>query len=393
MAKELRSRLIFELELLTPGFIGGANLITPVAAPSGLKGALRFWYRAVAPQALDRKGSRFEGRLFGSTSGQAPFSLRLVSQDAKPYSVPALESQIEGYNQGHGRNTRNGVRYLGYSLFLGDNKRRQALVPGSRLRFEARFPRGGSELHYQALLGSLWLLGHFGALGSRSRRGFGAVQLTGWEGEGSETLQRLLDQLPLLHQAAGPIPWRNQLEKGVERLGQWFGNNWQSPVYHPHLGRASQYWLGLQGSGQWHRVLNELGRSLQEFRLRREPDYSDIKARLAHGRPLSHAPERAAFGLPLTFRFRATGKKTARFGAAIGRETFHRWPSLLLLRPARLGNRLHPLVLRLDGLVPGQVASPAVLFQAGRGILLEPTQENLLDVYMETLGGARPWMP
>ena len=390
-------RLRFTLEALTPCFLGGADPRVPACAPAAVKGVLRFWYRAVALAGGD-DGGACDARVFGSTAGQGPFLLRWSAAPPRRYPARQLQRDAEPFNEGHGRNQRNGLRYLGYPFFLGDNRSREAWAPGSRFELEAVFPRGATAMQRRGLAASVWLLGHLGGLGTRARRGFGAVQLVDWEAEG-EALGAVLEALPLLARVAQVAQWEAGLRKAREQMVGWFGT-WRKEAHyahHPHLGPSARYWLGVQGEPDWRRVMNALGRRLQDFRVRREPDYSDMKAYLERRARLRHAPQRVAFGLPLAFRYSGVqgsvefvpARKPSRPDSEAQR--FERWPSLLHLRPVRIGGRLHPWALRMSGPVPGQRQDPFVTMRRGRPWVLY-AQKNLLDEFMENLGGTRPWM-
>src|SRR5262245_63945216 len=97
------------LETVTPLFLGGAEPDTRAELrPPSLKGALRFWYRA-----LDGNFRLGEPAAFGSTGvGQAPILLRLNNQvvGTEPWRPPEpidTQDSQEGIN---------GAVYLGYSL-------------------------------------------------------------------------------------------------------------------------------------------------------------------------------------------------------------------------------------------------------------------------------------
>ena len=181
------------------------------------------------------------------------------------------------------------------------------------------------------------------------------------------------------------------------------------PRLNPHIGARdidaggstiSKFRLALDPRGfradardAWAAAMNEAGRALQDFRLRRAPDYDDVKTSLSGRGPLRRAPERATFGLPIAFRFRGIqgGAQLGAFrGTPAGGYTSDRHASLLFVRVLRIGDRLHPAYFRLDGPVPaaGPGSTSAVLARS-RGGPLAPPSRLALDDFMDQV--SRRW--
>ncbi len=363
--------LTVTLSAVTPLFIGGAepNARAEIRV-SSLKGLLRYWYRALdgAYARQERPGEPTrEECFFGSeTAGQSPCLLR-------------LEQWIEGCSSWKQQRFENGTAYLGYSLGLRPNDRK-AIPTGTSftLRVTSHPVRGTAEAR-QAWLAALWLLVHIGGIGARSRRGFGSLRVEKWEG------WEECSSLPLPCQASTPDEWKAQMEAGLQRLRGWF------PIVpmadHTVIAPGARFLLLKEGHGDrsdrpagmgWELALNDAGTRLQQFRLRRDPDYKMIKAHLAkkHERELrgqgrmppevrptylSTGPERAAFGLPVTFRYSslqlrgADGKNRSIQMSIVG--TRHdRMASPLFIRIVRLADSYHALFAYLPAprLGPGE---------------------------------------
>lgn len=310
------------------------------------------------------------------------------------------------FNQGQGRGTRNGLIYLGYPFGMRDGER-TAVAPGHRFKVHCTLPRPWKDADdaralRRALVASWWLLGHFGALGSRSRRGFGSVALTGWNVAGGDPADAWpeLDELPLTATIADPVAARRALDEGLARIRLWFGSEWSGAgrdgrPRHPHLGERARLSLiaASFAPDAWDQALAAAGARMQDFRLRRAPDYELVKNHLLAvkrqgGRFMSRAPDRVSFGLPLTFRFSSVSGPPVNLVAhdAKGGGQFERHGSLLHLRLLPVGERLHPLFVRLDGAVPGQ-DPPAKVRNAGRP--LEPFATNAMDQFMDSLTGGQ----
>lgn len=383
-----------EFEVLTPLFLGGADMAVPELRPPSLKGLMRFWYRAVAPDFMTS-----EPELFGGVGpGRGQSGVLLSIDGAVPRSGPGWQDFNAGrFSQGNGTHTRNGLIYLGFPFQM--RKERQAIPPGHAFSLRCVLPRanGRNPDHDQkmrrAVIAACWLLGHFGGAGSRSRRGFGSLALRNWRPERGDWPE--LDALKLVANAAGPAEARAQLDQGLATLRGWFGawdpsaSAGQRPP-HPHFGGAAHHKLldSAVPRADWARGLAEMGAEMQKFRLRRAPDYQNVKDLVAKNRSLDAAPTRSAFGLPLKFQYSSVRGKPVTFVPFNDekRLSFERHGSLLFLRPLAVGPSLFPLYLRLDGAVPGQ--DPPVAIR-GESRSLRVAQTNAMDDFFDSLPAAR----
>jgi CRISPR-associated protein Cmr1 len=359
--------LTVTLKTITPLFLGGAepNDFAELRPPA-IKGLLRFWYRAVDPNYRDKEGKIFGGT--GATEGQSSFRLQLESpiRESMPWN-PDCYQGAPFQKRSKGEPPKNGLLYLGFPLRFGGNDRK-AIPPGTRFSVKTRFSTAPTEETKEirrAVLSSWWLLGHFGGLGTRSRRGFGTVALQRWEGEGEWSE---IEALPIAHEAMNPDEWIKRVETAVNTMRSWFGKFPADEIDHPTIAEGTCLYLHTEGSEDdqrvkaWEWALWRLGMAMQTFRQKREPDYSAVKAHLEQcgrkGNPvprgvtpnfLSSSPERAAFGLPLTFRYRSLRASTT-FRPAL----HERSASPILLRVVEIGGRAHPLVIWLRAPVPGR---------------------------------------
>ncbi len=181
--------------IVTPVFMGGAGHQAELR-PSAIKGAVRFWWRALAWGAFNGNLHRIgaaEARLFGSadqTVGQSRVALR----------VRPLEREATVDGDGLGRRG-SGIRYLTYGLGeqkatdKGPGRPARHSLPwrdlSVSLTYRARAPSapddeaGRDDALAANLLGdSLKMLGLLGGLGARARRGFGSLSLLSLERDG-----------------------------------------------------------------------------------------------------------------------------------------------------------------------------------------------------------------
>ena len=410
----MRTRLTVEFRVSTPLYLGGADPARPEIRSASIKGALRHWYRAVDP-GFGKEGG--EASLFGGVGkqqGQSPVLLATDWQET-PKTLHVTRNQLKCFDQGKGKETKNGVAYLGYTFLLAGNTDRRAIRPGSTFRLICRIPRlkrmekawvDGRQQdtqHVPALLSAIWLLGHVGSLGSRARRGFGSLELCSWEweGEGQESAREQMERLPLLRERRSAEEWLKGFAAAVAQMDQWFGWSKQRPGTHPCLGPALRVVIlpagrpaANQSSYPWAMPLQAVGLEMQRFRSGKEPDRGNVRDHLFgedRSTVLQVAPERAAFGLPLTFRFSRPGQRTKEieFSPAghydVQGKPASRFPSSLWIRATRIGGNLHGMITRLDGEFPGQ---KGVVYKEsngyrGRQSELAPITDSLLREFLD----------
>ena len=158
--------MTFNCEVMTPMFLNGADGSTPELRAPSIKGALRFWWRAMNGHLPleDRKDANgeiveglrtMEGKIFGSTSQRSKIIIQEISWvDApniiKEAKVPHKQFKNDAINKG--------------------------------FAFTVRCMLTKSEHFSESQLESLFFLTlTLGGLGNRVRRGFGSVKIEGFE--------------------------------------------------------------------------------------------------------------------------------------------------------------------------------------------------------------------
>ncbi len=184
------------LELVTPAFLAGANQQAEDCdlRPATLRGHLRWWWRTMHAGFLDVQTLRaLEAAIWGDTkSGGA---VRIVvekrsggsgvpyDKSSKANFSPEQKVSDLGIPNGDPRKTTQGLWYASYGMDES-NRRRFVLEPPASwcIRLIARpahfSTNGVSITALQALQqarSSLWLLTHFGGVGSKAGKGFGSL--------------------------------------------------------------------------------------------------------------------------------------------------------------------------------------------------------------------------
>lgn len=177
-----------QFRIVTPLFLGEASdQAARHIRPPALKGALRFWWRALnwarvrgaassegaALQALHREEAALFGHAAGSDKahGQALFLVRVLSDARAEPADAALfkESAPLQYLLGQG----------GYSYKSGlQNKYGECFKSGKHFTLQLALKPGITSEQKNQLIDAVKCLGWLGNLGSRARKGFGSLSLS-----------------------------------------------------------------------------------------------------------------------------------------------------------------------------------------------------------------------
>ncbi len=165
------------LETVTPLFLGGAEQ-QPELRPASLRGALRYWFRAMLGGVIGddddalKELRRREAEVFGETERGSGVVVRLRGMLREMASFDLDRDQ-------QGRQTPSGHNYLYYSTRLGQNRRVPFGANQSNvvLTLTARSGVGNAQGALQKAAAAAWLLTHLGGIGMRSRRCGGSVQV------------------------------------------------------------------------------------------------------------------------------------------------------------------------------------------------------------------------
>lgn len=307
----------------TPMFLRGANQAHAELRVPSLRGALRFWFRALAGLAFADNLERVkaaEGRVFGSAGDGASGSsssvlLRKVGRLAKPKE--GATTQPTWLRLPVGDREMNGVGYLlGPALYEYPDALEQPcfIPPGTTGAFAVRFRPGSAPGDRQTVGICFAALSLYGGLGARTRRGFGAIRFGGLEElcPGIEELVDSGDPGRLFDRFAAalgpPAAGRPPATTGFSDLPSF--SHWEL--------KASQH-----DHPTWNAALNAVGREFRFFRAhvdRSRPPHNKAGLDRFH-KTVTHEyvdvvyptppPKRrhvgadfplAAFGLPIIFK-------------------------------------------------------------------------------------------
>ncbi len=332
-------KITFDIELVTPMFMGGADQNGPPEfRAASLKGLLRFWYRAIYPDTLQE-----EGRLFGNTEFKSP--VRLSTSVLKPKPLVANSDKLHDF------------AYLGYGVVGYDKNAQKNLTTrpgldcGTELQLTITFNSSLGLADRAKILRSFWALAMFGGLGARSRRGFGSFKVVGFSGIHKE-LENYIPRWRLIS--------TEEYVKCVQNFLKDVPLSASMPNY-SYFSKSSKiiYGPALKSSMM---VLKGLNKVFQDYR----SYYIDFKTKTRktsgvakedhdlmldylHGKIIpKFAPARSAFGLPHNYFFRSQGSKAG----------------VDLMEGGNKGRRASPLFLHVQGLHDGQAMGVVVFLPA-----------------------------
>ncbi|MDW8231133.1 MAG: type III-B CRISPR module RAMP protein Cmr1, partial [Saprospiraceae bacterium] len=148
-----------------------------------MKGALRFWERAIArhwifeeQRELPQKLLRHDEELMGGA-----FTVQKKSEvSIEIHHEPVTSSKNWLINGNALRSKREGLKYLLFTLIV-HNKEKEGIAPDFPFQVTFRC-KEGHENALEKNIAAFWTLTYFGALGTRARRGAGAFEVVGHEG-------------------------------------------------------------------------------------------------------------------------------------------------------------------------------------------------------------------
>ena len=281
----VRTERLLELDVrvMTALYGGGAAARIndgddPFRIPS-IRGQLRFWWRAtIGGQYADEVTLRAaEAAVWGDTERASRVRLRMISADRG----------TERLAEAAGADGRPQKVQPQYALFPAQEDRRNIgkLYYNGRFRMEV----AAAEDVIPHVDAALWAWLTFGGVGGRTRRGAGALDCGAYRyqwkpeiflGSGSRTWPILKGGTVVM--GSTPLPWQKCWEASVEVLKEY-----------------RQDRNGLRGRSKWPEA-----DEIRRLRDRWAPHHVPAPENFECGFP------RAAFGLPIVFKFNQQGNRT-----------------------------------------------------------------------------------
>ncbi len=356
------NHLDFDCDVLTPLFLGGAETrVRPELRAPSIRGAMRYWYRAILggstllASATEEEHlktlKQLEADVFGTTEKGSAVAV-LVHADRPP--------EIETFRKDRAIRTPEGdflptgKDYLLWSMAASGRPGtsryqpdRKYIQPGTRFRIRLRSRTAQGDDALAKASAALWLLANLGGLGSRANRGAGSLEIVrsgpihGLAFERCRTIDELQRYLSsgirqCLSLASGVETWRT------------FVNMSDYDILAPGM---VEIWVVSSPSNGWETAMEALegmGAKLRDYRSHRSPlgraDHDEVLAWLESNGPTPQL-RRAAFGLPIPFRYSEGG------------------PSDVIV-PEQGDRRASPLRIRITRLMTGRYVGVLTLFKS-----------------------------
>jgi CRISPR-associated protein Cmr1 len=283
--------IAFDLETVTPLFLAGADPATAELRPPAFRGALRYWFRAIAGSYYWNNPAllkEIESALLGNTQGSSNITIRLSR-------IPE-QLQLSPVWLDHEQNP--GLSYLLFSMKGSGGKnpkpRRQAIGVVKSVQFSLTLgtrpdPRNPEQQKQNLLIAAncFWLAVNLGGFGSRERRGAGSLRVTAIRCQGIAQ-----DEIPkfIINFKASAIPKYliGELRKAKNNcydLLSFNRENMPEISQMPNWEIASKYtskvFLLKKAHEDWREALEHIGKRYKNYRQELERQ------------------DRAIFGLPL----------------------------------------------------------------------------------------------
>jgi len=268
-------------------FLAGADGKTPELRAPSIKGAMRFWWRALNGHLGLEEMRKKEEAIFGGTNtgGRSKVTIRVLDSNLEEALLPDPRKE---YNQ----QNNPGIYYLWYTMPM--NKK------GSFWKGSFKIQISSFDTKYLIdAAHTFWVLSALGGLGSRARRAAGNFQIIDFNSSIEDW------SLP-----DGDSVY-NELSDGLRRVKQQF--DIPNTNYNPQSSRPFPVFENCQIcvlSKDFNKALQaveHIGQKFQGFRATLQPDYDEVKEFIVTSKTPKQI-ERAEFGLPLGFQFRSLPK-------------------------------------------------------------------------------------
>ncbi|HRV28709.1 MAG TPA: type III-B CRISPR module RAMP protein Cmr1 [Spirochaetia bacterium] len=176
-----REELVFDCEVITPMFLSGADPKNVELRAASIKGALRFWWRALYGENDISKMRKTEEELFGNTEKKS--KVKISIKNTKINIITGLSGGKTYFVESSRGNFNLKIfDYLAFGLWKynrqlrGNEYIRSHINPGSSFSLILELNNCTQEERYQ-IINSLSCLHYYGGIGSRTRNGFGSISI------------------------------------------------------------------------------------------------------------------------------------------------------------------------------------------------------------------------
>ncbi|BCB96578.1 hypothetical protein JZK55_15000 [Dissulfurispira thermophila] len=304
----------FTLTTITPMFLSGIDSRTPELRAPSIKGAMRFWWRALKAEPDIDKLRKKEDQIFGSSDekiGRAKFSIRVSQIDKKS---PSTYKNPDKYDP---------VGYHFYSVFMEGGRERYYSPEENRFKI---ILTSQDEGILKIASASLWALVYLGAIGTRARRGAGNMAIISVDDADKILDDTGLDFIPKGNNSEEVAKWIrdncNTAKAIINKDKTTFVSEYSNLCF-------SRFVIGNQPFKSWKDALGAAG-----FKAFRDKNKSRIL-------------ETPSFGFPV--RHRTNNINNITVTGRVGKDSFSRRSSPIIFKIIKSGSYYYWMVLRLSG--------------------------------------------
>ncbi len=172
--------ITFTCETITPMFLSGADGSTPELRPPSIKGALRFWWRAMKAGDFETIAElkEAESKIFGSAEPARRSKVLVTCPKDKNFLKKSIKSKFPEHKENYplSRNTPvNILNYLSYGVY--DYKKGFTHAFFDEKQKFAVCLKVLDDAKILEIINAFVLMCYVGGLGSKSRNGFGKIKI------------------------------------------------------------------------------------------------------------------------------------------------------------------------------------------------------------------------
>ncbi len=184
-------KITFECETITPMFLAGEDGTTPELRAPSIKGALRFWWRAMNGHLSVEELRKKEAEIFGGV-GEKEGKSKII------LNVHPINIRLGNYAplpHHSGRNDCEPCNELGYQECRKGFKSR-CFLPGNVFKLSILFiDEKEAKISIKDLKSIIRLFIVFGGIGKRSRRGFGSLKILSINDNNEEAFELTINNI------------------------------------------------------------------------------------------------------------------------------------------------------------------------------------------------------
>ncbi len=317
----------FDIEIVTPMFLGSATTTDVELRVPSIKGMLRFWWRAMRAENNLVKLAQSEAEIFGGVGegqGKSKLSISISGYNNLKSGKDFLDEI--GFKKNGKRIVKkenSGIGYLFYSTFTLRDKGKpilkKYLLPGQKFKLKLS---GTTKHSLNNGLAALWLAIYFGGFGARARRGAGNLAIINLNGS-LINIEEIKDTFIPIHDTT--------LKPFIKTGFAWAKNiiGQKATDQYSNLTETKMFLGTKHSKKQWKSSLNSIGSIYKNYR-------TDIKNKLFRG---------PHYGIPVMH----SGFKTRLVGYDGNKLLSERRGSPLIIKLIKHDGRYIPFVIKLGG--------------------------------------------